>query len=170
MLVQVGLIGRPHGVKGEVTVQISTDDPADRFAAGSELLTDPAGRGPLTVAVFRKSGPVLVVGFEGVPDRNAAETLRGTTLLIDSDELPPPMDDDEFYDHQLIGLSARLADGTVLGEVVDVLHPPAAPVLQVRREDAPEDELVPFVSAIVPTVDLPGGFLVIDPPDGMFAS
>jgi 16S rRNA processing protein RimM len=109
-----------------------------------------------------------VLGFAGYPDRNAAETLRGTTLTLDAAELPGTDDPDEFYDHQLIGLTVVDNAGVVLGTVVEVLHPPAAPVLAVDRPDGSQ-ELVPFVSAIVPEVDLAAGRLVVEPPDGMFA-
>jgi len=166
--VTVGRIGRPHGLRGEVTVQVTTDNPDERFATGAVLGTDPAARGPLTVSSMRRSGPVLVLGFEGYTDRTAAETLRGTSLTLDSAELPVPDDPDEFYDHQLIGLSVADRDGTVLGTVAEVWHPPAAPVLAVTRPDGSQ-ELVPFVSAIVPVVDLQAGRLIVDPPDGMFA-
>jgi 16S rRNA processing protein RimM len=165
--VVVGRIGRPHGLRGEVTVQVSTDDPDERFAAGAVLGTEPAERGPLTVASMRRSGPVLVLGFEGFADRDAAETLRGTALTLDTELLPAPDDPDEFYDHQLVGLVVVDLAGTKLGEVAEVWHLPASPVLAVRRPDGSQ-ELVPFVSAIVPTVDLPAGRLVVDPPDGMF--
>lgn len=164
----VGRIGRPHGLRGEVTVQVTTDDPDDRFAAGAVLGTNPVATGPLTVASMRRSGPVLVLGFEGYIDRNAAETLRGTTLTLDASTLPVPDDPEEFYDHQLVGLSVVDRSGTVLGTVTEILHPPAAPVLAVDRPDGSQ-ELVPFVSAIVPIVDLDGGRLVVEPPDGMFA-
>lgn len=168
MEVVVGRIGRPHGLRGEVTVQVSTDDPDERFASGAVLGTDPASRGPLTVVSMRRSGPVLVLGFNGVADRNAAEALRGTLLTLDASSLPVPDDPDEFYDHQLVGLRVEDRSGVVLGTVTEVWHPPAAPVLAVNRPDGSE-ELVPFVSAIVPIVDLDGGRLVVDPPDGMFA-
>jgi 16S rRNA processing protein RimM len=166
--VVVGRIGRPHGLRGEVTVQVTTDDPDSRFAAGAVLGTDPESRGPLTVSAMRRSGPVLVLGFEGITDRDAAETLRGTSLTLDAAQLPVPEDPEEFYDHQLVGLTVVDQAGVVLGTVVEVMHPPAAPVLAVDRPDGSQ-ELVPFVSAIVPTVDLAGGRLVVDPPDGMFA-
>lgn len=168
MEVVVGRIGRPHGLRGEVTVQVTTDDPDERFASGAVLGTDPAGRGPLTVVSMRRSGPVLVLGFDGVADRNAAEALRGTSLTLDASLLPVPDDPDEFYDHQLVGLTVVDQTGTVLGTVTEVWHPPAAPVLAVNRPDGSQ-ELVPFVSAIVPIVDLANGRLVVDPPDGMFA-
>ncbi len=163
----VGRIGRPHGLRGEVTVTVSTDDPGDRFAVGAVLSTDPSARGPLTVKAARRSGPVLVVGFDGVADRNAAEALRGTTLTVDQAALPVPDDPDEFYDHQLIGLAVRGGAGTDLGTVVEIWHPPAAPVLVVKRPDGSQ-EFVPFVTAIVPVVDLAGGSLTVEPPDGMF--
>lgn len=167
MEVVVGRIGRPHGLRGEVTVQVTTDDPDERFASGALLGTDPANLGPLTVISMRRSGPVLVLGFDGVADRNAAEALRGTSLTLDASLLPVPDDPEEFYDHQLVGLTVVDQAGTVLGTVTEVWHPPAAPVLAVERPDGSQ-ELVPFVSAIVPIVDLEGGRLVVDPPDGMF--
>ena len=166
---QVGRIGRAHGIKGEVTVTPFTDDPDTRFAVGSTLQTDSAARPVLVVSGARRSGPVQVVGFEGIVDRNTAETLRGIHLVVDAETLPEPEDEDEFYDHQLVGLAVHHhTTGEVLGEVVDVMHPPAAPVLVINRPDGTE-ELVPFVSAIVPTVDLGAGKVTVDPPDGMFA-
>lgn len=165
MDIVVGRIGRPHGLRGDVTIAVSTDDPDRRFAPGSVLHTE---NGPLTVAARRRAGGLLLLRFEGVDDRDAAEALRGTTLGVPAETLPGTADPDEFYDHQLIGLAVRDAVGRVLGEVVEVWHPPASPVLLVRRPDG-SDEAVPFVRALVPTVDLAGGFLVVEPPDGMFA-
>ncbi|MBM9466875.1 ribosome maturation factor RimM [Nakamurella leprariae] len=169
MLVQVGRIGRAHGIRGGVVVQVTTDDPQDRFAVGSVLVTDPVATGPLTVRAVRFDPPVAVVTFEGVDDRTAAEGLRGTALLVDTDALTRPQDADEYYDHQLVGLHVRDTAGRELGVVEDVLHLPASPVLQVARPEGADAELVPFVTALVPTVDLDGGFLVVDPPEGMFA-
>ena len=165
---QVGRIGRAHGIRGEVTVTPLTDEPAARFAVGTTLQTDSPSRPELTVAGARRSGPVQVVAFEGIVDRNTAELLRGLHLLVEAESLPQPEDEDEFYDHQLIGLKVHDPVGALLGEVVDVMHPPAAPVLVVSRPDGGE-ELVPFVRAVVPDVDLTAGHLIVDPPDGMFA-
>jgi 16S rRNA processing protein RimM len=162
----VGRIGKPQGIRGEVTVEVRTDAPEIRFAAGSVLLTDPSDRGPLTVESARDQNGRLVVAFAGVPDRNAAEQLRNTVLLVDASDVPPSDDPDEFHDTQLMGLAAELADGSVLGEVTDVLHLLHGDVLVVRRNDAPE-LLVPFVKAIVPDVDLARGRVVVDPPDGL---
>ncbi|MGZ6792897.1 MAG: ribosome maturation factor RimM [Mycobacteriales bacterium] len=159
----VGRIGRPQGIKGEVTVEVRTDDPDDRFAPGRVLHSD---RGPLTVAGSRWQGKYLVVAFEGVADRNAAELLRDTMLQLDTADLPPLADEDEYYDTQLVGLTALLTDGTLLGEVTDVLHLPGGDVLVVQRGEGRE-ALVPFVRAIVPTVDLDAGRCVVDPPPGL---
>jgi 16S rRNA processing protein RimM len=168
MLVVVGRIGRPHGIRGDVTVEVRTDDPDARFAPGSVLLTDPADRGPLTVQSTGRSGQITLLHLDGVDDRDAAEALRGTLLQVDAEALPELADEDEYYDHQLIGLRVLHLDGTELGTVTDVLHPPASPVLVVARPDGSE-ELVPFVAAIVPEVDVDRGVAVVDPPDGMFA-
>ena len=111
-LLVVGRIGKPQGIKGEVTVQVRTDDPDARFAAGAVLLADPAERGPLTVASSRWQNGRLVVAFDGVADRNAAEALRETLLQVDARTLPPPEDEDEFHDHVLRGMAAELTDGS----------------------------------------------------------
>ena len=166
----VGRIGRPHGVRGLVTVEVRTDDPDQRFAPGSVLLTDPAGRGPLTVVDKRwHSGTLLLQLAAPSGDvydrRETVDELRNTMLLVPVAELPQIEDPDSFYDHQLVGLSVRLPDGSVVGEVTAVRHE-AQDLLVVRRPEAPE-ALIPFVSAIVPTVDVAGGLLVVDPPEGL---
>ena len=165
----VGRIGRPHGVRGEVTVEVRTDDPHLRFVPGAVLRTDPAGRGPLTVAGRRWHREVLLLRVEGVEDREAAELLRDTELLVPVTELPDLEDPDVFYDHQLVGLRAQLPDGSPLGEVTAVRHEGTS-LLVVRRDQGAHegvDVLVPFVAAIVPTVDLVGGYVVVDPPEGL---
>ena len=165
----VGRIGRPHGVRGQVTVEVRTDDPDLRFVPGAVLLTEPAERGPLTVAACRWHRDVLLVTLETpagpVEGREAAEALRNTLLLVEVTALPELEDPDVFYDHQLVGLTAQLTDGSVLGEVTAVRHE-GAELLVVRRPEGGE-LLVPFVSAIVPTVDLAAGHLVVDPPEGL---
>ena len=163
----VGRIGKPHGVSGEVTVDVRTDDPDARFATGSSLRTDPAERGPLTVAAVHPRSGGLVLAFEGVGSREAAEALRGTVLVVDSAELPAIEEPDEWYDHQLVGLAAVDAAGAPLGEVAEVVHAPASDLLVVRDADGRE-HLVPFVRELVPAVDVPGGRVVIDPPEGLF--
>jgi 16S rRNA processing protein RimM len=170
MQIAVGQIGRAHGIRGDVTVLVRTDEPNTRFAPGTALTTEPPDRGPLTVAAIRWHSGRLIVTFEGVQDRNAAEDLRGTLLVVDSEQIPAPDDPDEFYDHQLIGLSVVTAAGRAVGEVINVLHH-GQDLLVVRPDHGAAGEtLVPFVSAIVTNVDVPGGRLVIDPPPGLLDS
>jgi 16S rRNA processing protein RimM len=168
--VVVGRIGRPHGVRGLATVEVRTDDPDLRFAPGSVLLTDPPERGPLTVVDKRwHSGTLLLQladrGGVVFGTREDVDALRNTLLVVPIEDLPEIEEPDSFYDHQLVGLAVRLPDGTVVGGITAVRHE-AQDLLVVRRSEGGE-ALVPFVSAIVPTVDVAGGFVVIDPPEGL---
>jgi 16S rRNA processing protein RimM len=158
--VVVGRIGRAHGIRGEVTVDVRTDEPEQRFGAGARLSTDPAAAGPLTVASARPHGDRLLVRFEEIPDRNAAEGLRGVLLTVAVPRSEEPDDPDEFYDHQIVGLQVLDEAGAVVGEVADVLHNPAHELLVVRRADGGE-ALVPFVTELVPEVDVNAGRLVV---------
>ncbi len=146
-------------------MEVRTDDPDLRFTPGAVLATEPAERGPLTVAAGRWHREILLLTIEGIESREAAEALRDTELHVPIADLPELDDPDVFYDHQLVGLDARLSDGTALGEVTAVRHE-GADLLVVRRPDRGQ-LLVPFVAAIVPTVDLAGGFVVVDPPEGL---
>jgi 16S rRNA processing protein RimM len=161
----VGRIGRPHGVRGDVTVEVRTDDPEDRFVVGTAIATDPADRGPLVIEGLRWNKGTLLLAIAGVHDRDGAEELRGTMLVIDSDEVKPSDDPDEFHDHQLIGLAVVTVSGEPVGEVTDVLHH-GQDLLVVRRSGL-DDALIPFVRALVPEVDVEGGRLVVDPPEGL---
>lgn len=167
----IGRIVKPHGIRGEVLVDVRTDEPEARFAAGSVLATDPAGAGPLTVEYARGHAQAgrerLIVAFAEITDRNAAEDARGIALLVEGGELTDPDDPDEFLDHHLVGLTAVGADGETIGEVVRVDHMPSADLLAVRRADGKE-ALVPFVKAIVPEVDVAAGRIVVTPPEGLF--
>lgn len=165
MQLVVGRIGRPHGVRGEVSVDVRTDDPGARFAPGSSLVTDPERLGPLTIETVRMHSGRLLVRFAGFADRTAAEDLRGTWLVIDSAEISPSEDPEEFHDQELIGLRVVTVGGEDVGEVTDVQHF-GQDRLVVRRPSA-DDVLIPFVVAIVPEVDIAGGKIVIDPPDGL---
>ena len=166
MLLVVGRIGRAHGLRGEVLVDVRTDEPEARMAPGAVLLTDPSTAGPLTVADGRVHSGRLLLHFAGVADRTAAEALRGVLLLAEVDPEARPDDDDEWYDHQLVGLDAVRADGTPLGEVREVLHLPGHDVLAVTTSNGRE-VLVPFVTEIVPEVDVAANRLVVTPPPGL---
>ncbi|MFG1707656.1 ribosome maturation factor RimM [Nonomuraea sp. M3C6] len=165
MQLVVGRIGRPHGVRGDVTVEVRTDDPELRLAVGTSIETDPADRGPLVIEGRRWHKGMLLLSFAGVTDRDVADELRGTMLVIDSADVAPSEDPDEFHDHQLIGLAVETASGEAVGEVTDVLHH-GQDLLVVRRNGA-DEALIPFVKALVPEVDLEAGRLVVDPPEGL---
>jgi len=176
MQVTVGRIGRPHGVRGDVVVGVRTDEPELRFAPGSRLDTDPVGVGPLIVAGSRWHSGDLLVRFAEISDRTAAAELGGTWLLVDSAALGTLDDPDEFRDADLVGLSVRTVDGTVVGTVADVLHhgqdvlaidPAGASGASGASGARGKQILIPFVKAIVPEVDIAGGVLVIDPPEGL---
>jgi 16S rRNA processing protein RimM len=167
-LLLVGRVAKAHGISGELAVDIHTDEPDERFAPGAVLtarLRDRSVR-PVTVSTVRAHSGRLLVRFDEVPDRTAAETMRGAQLLVDAAELPPSDDPDAFYDHELEGLNVVLTDGTPVGTVVEIARSPGGELLVLKKEDGTE-ALVPFVSAIVPEVDVKGGRVVIDPPEGL---
>ncbi|MEU2251828.1 ribosome maturation factor RimM [Nocardia xishanensis] len=166
----VGRVAKSHGVRGELVVEIRTDEPDERFAAGATL----RGRLPrstevrdFTVESAREHSGRLLVFLAGITDRTAADALRGTLFLVDSEDLPPSDDPDEFYDHELEGLTVQLTDGAVVGTVTEVLHSAAGELLSVRAADDGREILIPFVTAIVPTVSIADGLVVIDPPEGL---
>jgi len=161
----VGRVGHAHGVKGELSVEVRTDDPERRYAPGSVLATDPPEHGPLTIERTRPHHGRLLVQFEGVADRNAAEALRGVLLVVDAASAGDT-DEGEWWDHDLIGLNAVTDDGTPLGRVTDVVHVPGPPLLAIQ-DDEGRELLVPFVAEIVPEVDVENGRLVVVPPPGL---
>ncbi len=163
--VVVGRIGKAHGIKGEVSVELRTDEPERRFTDGTVLVTrTPAGTAPhgpgrptsLTVRRTRWHQSRLLVTFAEVPDRTAAEAVRGLTLATEVDVTEAPEDPEEFYDHQLVGLAVFTTDGEPVGEVTEVMHGTGQDLLAVRAEDGRE-LLVPFVTALVPVVDVAAG-------------
>jgi 16S rRNA processing protein RimM len=162
----VARIGRAHGIKGEVTVEVRTDEPELRLAPGAVLATDPASAGPLTIETGRVHSGRLLLRFEGVRDRNAAEALRNTLLIADVDPEERPEEPDEYYDHQLVDLDVVLADGTVIGRITEVSHLPYQDLLVVERPDGGE-VMIPFVEEIVTDVDLTEQRAVIAPPPGL---
>jgi 16S rRNA processing protein RimM len=158
--VVVGRIGRPHGLRGDVVVDVRTDEPARRFAVGTRLGSP---LGPLGVTSTQWHGSRLLVHFAEVGDRDKAETLRGVELRVDVPTDERPEDPEEFYDHQLVGLNAFDSEGQRAGEVTEVLHLPAQDVLVIRRADG-SSALVLFVRELVPDVDLRTGRLELSQP------
>lgn len=200
MLLVVGQIGKPHGIRGEVSVVVRTDEPEERFTAGSVFITEvPRDRrvsaGPASVptlaptsaptsAARSSDSPVFQVPklltlesirwhqgrgiavFEGIHDRTVAEALKGVLLQVDSAGLAPPEDSEEFHDHQLIGLRVESADGIEYGTVHRIEHAPASDLIVLAKKGG-GTALIPFVTAIVPTVDLRGGRIVVNLPEGL---
>ncbi|WP_433118602.1 ribosome maturation factor RimM [Micromonospora sp. CA-246542] len=182
MQLVVGRIGKPHGVRGEVTVEVRTDEPEARFAPGTVLRTEPGAAPPpvpadgpgvvfrvpaeLTIEESRFHQGRMLVAFDGILDRNTAEALRGTLLVVDSADVEPPEDPEEFHDHQLVGLAVVTPSGERLGEVARIDHAPSSDLLVLRRPEG-RTALIPFVRAIVPEVDLAGGRVIVDPPAGL---
>ena len=166
--VVVARIGKPHGLRGEVTVQLHTDDPESRFADGAVLATQarPGSGVPraLTIRSTRVHKGIWLLGFEEIPDHTGAESLRGTRLVAPAQ---PAEDASEgWYEEELVGLAVVDRTGTRLGEVT-ALEVGAAQDLLVVRLDTGTDAYLPFVEAIVPEVDVEGGRVVVDPPEGL---
>ena len=180
----VGRVVKAHGISGELVVDVRTDDPQGRFFAGNRLRLRGSRTGPnstagsnsrsgtssstreVEVESARPHGARMLVRLAGVIDRDGADALRGNLFIVDSADLPPIDDPDEFYDHQLEGLTVRTVDNVAVGVVAEVLHTPAGELLSVRTA-ANTELLVPFVAAIVTSVSLDSGVIEIDPPDGL---
>lgn len=165
MQVIVGRIGRAHGVRGEVSVDVRTDEPERRFAVGSRLVVTDTGA-TLTVRATRPHQGRLLICFDEVGDRPAADSVRGAVLGAEVSADDEPADPEEFYDHQLTGLEVRTSAGEQVGVVAEVLHLPGQDTLAIHRPDGGE-VLVPFVSALVPAIELDDGYLVIDDVPGL---
>lgn len=161
--VVVGRIGRAHGIKGEVSVEPRTDEPDRRFAVGSVLdARAPDGvlrSGALTVEGVRWHQGRMLVRFAELRDRTAAEAARGTLVEMEVETQSAPTDPEEFYDRQLIGLVVRTTEGAEVGPITSVIHGVAQDILAIESNG--REVLVPFVSELVPQVDLAGGFVVV---------
>lgn len=158
----MGRIGAAHGIKGEVRIQSFTEDPL-ALASYGPLSTNKPG---LTIRILaaRTTTNVLVARLEGINDRNAAEKLNGVELYVERALLPDTDDDDDFYHADLIGLKARLADGSEIGEVMAVPNFGAGDLLEIRDPRSGDTYLYPFSKAVVPEIRIADGYLLIDPP------
>ena len=148
-------------------MDVRTDEPEMRFAPNSVLrgrLPRGAGERDFTVTAARDHSGRLLVSLAGIADRDSADALRGTLFLIDSSQVEPSDDPDEFYDHELEGVEVTTIEGERVGVVGSVLHLPANDLLAVKTADGRE-VLVPFVREIVPSVGRE--LIVIDPPEGL---
>lgn len=163
----IGRVVKSHGIRGEVVVDVRTDEPEQRFATGVTMLGRlPRGGGQreFTVTAARNHSGRLLLSLQGVADRSAADELRGTLFVIDSADVDSGDDPDEFYEHELVGVAVMTVAGDQVGTLAEILHLPANDVLSVRTPDG-RDVLIPFVREIVPSVGRDG--IVVDPPDGL---
>lgn len=155
-------IGKPFGVRGQVTIQVFTDEPDERFAVGQVLSFEESGHRPIEIVGSARHGARWVLTLAGTTDRNGAEELRGEELYAAA---APAEADDEWFDWQLVGLPCRTPDGVELGTVGSVDHSPAHDLLVVVTADGRRVQ-VPFVSELVPQIDADG--IVLTPPGGLF--
>lgn len=167
---RVGRLTKAHGLKGALKVELYTDDPATRFTPGATFTLQVPEDSPwfgqtLELAELRWYNQQPVAFFVGVEDRTAAETLVKAILWVSLDPDATPEEDDAWYDHQLVGLRV-LRDGTEVGRVARVDHFPAQDLLIVTTPDG--EVMVPFVAAIVPSVDIEAGTVTVTPPAGLF--
>lgn len=155
--VRVGRLGRAHGVKGEIWVDLLTDEPARRFRPGVQLHL--ANGQNVEIEAVRWQRGRLLISLKGYPDRTAVERLTGQLLTAQVPSNEQPSAAEEYFDRQLVGLDVLRHDGVLVGEVTEVLHLPAQDVLGVEVDGQPR--LVPFVKALVPVVDLAAGHIIL---------
>lgn len=160
MRLLVGRIGRAHGILGEATIEVRTDEPDRRFAIGAVVQTDTHGE--LTITSGRVHNGILLLSFNGITDRNGIEKLRNTLLYADVDINEENDDEDEYHVMQLIGCQAVLESGEAFGEVTDVINLPGQDLLAIKTSNG--EQLIPFVHQLVPTVDVKNKKVVVIPP------
>ncbi|MBY6350179.1 ribosome maturation factor RimM [Rhodococcoides corynebacterioides] len=174
----IGRVAKSHGVRGEVVVEVRTDEPDERFAPGTVLRGRSRGASSTSehvVEAARDHSGRLLLRLAEVSDRASADALRGTLFVVDTAELPESSDPDEFYDHELEGMTVRYAEGHArageeIGTVREVLHSAAGELLSVRPRDADRGELlIPFVAVMVPRVSREERVVEVDPPDGLLS-
>ena len=167
MQLVVARIGRAHGIRGEVTVEVRTDKPDERFFVGAVLNTRPGNQGPLKISSVRNHNGTLLLAFEGRVDRGSAEALRNLLLVADVDVEDDEQSEDEFHASKILGSSVYLESGEILGVVVDILQLPSQDTLVVKRAYGGEDVLVPFVKKHVPELDLDTKKIVVKDMEGL---
>ena len=146
-------------MRGEVTVEIRTDNPEARFEIGSKLQTDPANKGPLKIHDARFHSGTLLLTFEGFADRNSVETLRNVLLLAEVDPRQVNTSEDDFHISQIVGCAVVNEVGANQGTVKDVLHLPAQDTLVIDSDG--REILIPFVREFVPTVDIERKMIIV---------
>jgi 16S rRNA processing protein RimM len=162
----VGRIARPHGIRGQVVVNLETDFPHERFQPGAEFFArrETSDLQRLVIATVRFHNERPIIGFEGVDDMNAAIALAGTELRIPVDQLAT-LPADMFYRHDLVGCAVDTTDGSSVGTVSDVEGTLGGSRLVVRTSRG--EVLVPLAAAICRSIDVAGKRIVIEPPEGL---
>jgi 16S rRNA processing protein RimM len=167
---RVGRLVKAHGLKGALKLELYTDDPERRFTPGAtftlQVPTTSVWHGKtLELKELRWYNTHAVAFFEDVLDRSTAESLVKAILWVEQDVAELPVEEDAWYDHQLVGLEV-IRDGVRVGTVTRIDHLPAQDLLTVKTDAA--EVLVPFVKAIVPSVDITAGTMTVTPPPGLF--
>lgn len=160
----LGKITDAHGIRGEIRIRAYTEAPGDISAYGP--LEDEAGDRRFSLSKVRLAKGGVIARLDGIKDRNQAEALKGTELYVDRAKLPE-QDDGIWYHTDLIGLAAIDPNGAAFGEVVSVQNYGAGDLLEIRPVDGSSTLLLPFTEDAVPTVDIAGGSLSINPPEGL---
>jgi len=163
----VARIGRAHGVRGEVTIEVRTDKPEERFYVGGVLETEPANLGPLRIASIRNHNGTLLLSFEGKGDRGKAEELRNVLLVANVELSRDELNEDEFHVTEILGCSVFLESGEHLGEVVDILQLPSQDTLVVKSISKEDEVLIPFVKKHVPELDLKSRKIIVRNVEGL---
>ncbi len=161
MRLLVGRIGRAHGIHGEATVEVRTDNPEARFAIGARVQTE--SRGDLVVRSYRVHNGILLLGFENIVDRNSIEKLRDTLLYAEVDIDAESEYEDDYHVLQLIGCTAFLESGKEFGTVSDVINLPGQDLLAINTPTG--EVLIPFVHQLVPVVDVKNKKMTVIPPE-----
>lgn len=168
-LLVVGRVRNAHGLRGEMAVEVLTDEPDAVFASGRRLFGGSVNPVVLSGGELhvQRSSPFkggLIISFNEVSDRSAAELWRGRFLLVPSAELSP-LEEGEVYHHELPGMQVRLPDGTPVGTVIDTYELPQGLAIDVRRENG--TVMIPFNDRVVTSVDREARVVVVAPPDGL---
>lgn len=163
----VGKIVNTHGIRGEVRVISVTDFPEERYRIGEQLTLFKEGKAPLTltIASHRRHKNFDLLTFEGYPNINDVEPFRDGLLKVSKDELVD-LGENEFYHHDIIGLTVKEGDGTVIGKIKEILSPGANDVWVVQRPGK-KDALLPYIESVVKKVSLSEGTVTVEIPEGL---
>ena len=162
-LIELGVITKAHGIKGQVTIKPFGDDPLALNQYGP--LRDPSGQHTFTIKKLQLNNKgLLVASLKEIKDRNDAEAAKGTILCIERDKLPEP-EIDEFYYSDLINLEARLENGDPFGKIIDVMDFGAGDLLEILPQNSQKSMYLVFNEENVPTLHIKDGYIIVSPPD-----